>query len=126
LLQKKYARFLFEEEIMETSLIKQVTGMGSGMKEKIKNIKNTKECPYCGEKMKKWAVPQGPFTEWDNEFMYICFNDVCPYLVRGWEVMAGQGNRGISYRCMYYPEKEVCMPVPIFSLQALRESIIED
>ena len=96
------------------------------MNEKIKAIKTTGECPYCGEKMKKWAVPQGPFTEWDNEFMYICFNDGCPYLNRGWEVMAGQGNRGISYRCMYYPEKEVCLPVPIFSLQALRESIVED
>ncbi len=96
------------------------------MNEKIKTIKTTWECPYCGEKMRKWAVPQGPFTEWDNEFMYICFNDDCPYLIRGWEVMAGQGNRGISYRCMYYPEKEVCLPVPIFSLQALRESIVED
>jgi ubiquinone/menaquinone biosynthesis C-methylase UbiE len=96
------------------------------MKEKTKNIRNTLECPYCGEKMKKWAVPQGPFTEWENEFMYICFNDACPYLIRGWEVMARQGNRGISYRCMYYPEKEVCLPVPIFSLQALRESIVEE
>ncbi len=96
------------------------------MSEKIKTIKSTLECPYCGERMKKWAVPQGPFTEWDNEFMYVCFNDACPYLIRGWEVMAGQGNRGISYRCMYYPEKEVCMPVPIFSLQALRESIVEE
>jgi hypothetical protein len=96
------------------------------MEEKIKAIKKTLECPYCGEKMKKWAVPQGPFTEWDNEFMYICFNDDCPYVVRGWEVMAGQGNRGISYRCMYYPEKEVCTPVPIFSLQTLKESIVED
>jgi SAM-dependent methyltransferase len=96
------------------------------MKAKMNSMKNTLECPYCGEKMKKWAVPQGPFTEWDNEFMYICFNDACPYLMRGWEVMAEQGNRGISYRCMYYPEKEVCMPVPIFSLQALRESIVEE
>jgi hypothetical protein len=89
-------------------------------------IKQMLECPYCGEKMKKWAVPQGPFTEWDNEYMYICFNDGCPYLVRGWEVMNRQGNRGISYRCMYYPEKEVCLPVPIYSLQALRESIVEE
>lgn len=96
------------------------------IKDKIKAIKKSLQCPYCGEKMKKWAIPQGPFTEWDNEFMYICFNDDCPYLVRGWEVMAGQGNRGISYRLMYYPEKEVCTPVPVFSLQALRESLVEE
>jgi SAM-dependent methyltransferase len=94
-------------------------------KEKMNKVKETLACPYCGEKLKKWAVPQGPFTEWDNEFMYICFNDACPYLMRGWEVMNRQGNRGISYRLMYYPEKDVCMPVPIFSLQALRESIVD-
>jgi SAM-dependent methyltransferase len=90
-----------------------------------KMVKATLNCPHCGETMKKWAVPQGPFTEWDNEFMYICFNDACPYLVRGWEVMEKQGNRGISYRCMYHPEKDVCLPVPVPSLGALRESIVE-
>jgi SAM-dependent methyltransferase len=93
--------------------------------DRMKQVKSNLECPYCGERMKKWAVPHGPFTEWDNEFMYICFNDTCPYLVRGWEVMGRQGNPGISYRCMYYPEKDVCMPVPILTLQALKESIVE-
>lgn len=93
--------------------------------EREKSVKETLQCPHCGEPMKKWAVPQGPFTEWDNEFMYICFNDACPYLVRGWEVMEKQGNRGISYRCMYHPEKDVCMPVPVPGLGALRESIVE-
>jgi SAM-dependent methyltransferase len=96
------------------------------LEENRKKVKETLQCPYCGEKLQKWAVPQGPFTEWDNEFMYICFNDSCPYLVRGWEVMGRQGNPGISYRCMYYPEKDVCMPVPVFSLQALRESIVQE
>jgi SAM-dependent methyltransferase len=95
------------------------------VEERKKRVKDTLQCPYCGERMKKWAVPQGPFTEWDNEFMYICFNDNCPYLTRGWEVMGRQGNPGISYRCMYYPEKDVCMPVPIFSVHALKESIVE-
>jgi SAM-dependent methyltransferase len=93
--------------------------------EREKMVKETLQCPHCGETMKKWAVPQGPFTEWDNEFMYICFNDACPYLVRGWEVMEKQGNRGISYRCMYHPEKDVCMPVPVPSLGALKESIVQ-
>ena len=96
------------------------------VEENKKKVKETLQCPYCGERLQKWAVPQGPFTEWDNEFMYICFNDHCPYLTRGWEVMGRQGNPGISYRCMYYPEKDVCMPVPVFSLQALRESIVQE
>jgi SAM-dependent methyltransferase len=96
------------------------------LEENKKKVKETLQCPYCGKKLQKWAVPQGPFTEWDNEFMYICFNDNCPYLIRGWEVMGRQGNPGISYRCMYYPEKDVCLPVPVFSLQALRESIVQE
>jgi SAM-dependent methyltransferase len=89
-------------------------------------IKATLQCPYCGEKMNKWAVPDNPFeVTWDNEFMYICFNDRCPYYVRGWDHMSRQGNRGVSYRLMYHPEKDVCMPIPVPSPKALRESIIE-
>ena len=91
-----------------------------------KTIKHTLRCPHCGEKMLKWAVPDNPFeVTWDNEFMYICFNDVCPYYVRGWDFMYREGNRGSSYRLMYNPEKDCCMPVPVPTPRALRESIIE-
>jgi SAM-dependent methyltransferase len=107
------------------NLLKKENSDMKDLLEREKMVKETLQCPHCGEPMKKWAVPQGPFTEWDNEFMYICFNDACPYLVRGWEVMEKQGNWGISYRCMYHPEKDVCMPVPVPSLGALRESIVE-
>jgi len=123
---EKKAKDLAPSKTFHLTPVRHIEKEEKEIKEKIKAIKETLQCPYCGERMKKWAIPQGPFTEWDNEFMYICFNDACPYLIRGWEVMAGQGNRGISYRCMYYPEKEVCTPVPIFSLQALRESIVEE
>lgn len=89
-------------------------------------VGRTLQCPYCGQGLKKWKVPQTPFTEWDNEFMYICFNDACPYLVRGWEVMETQGNRGFSYRLMYNPDRDALMPVPVPNLKALRESIVDD
>jgi SAM-dependent methyltransferase len=89
-------------------------------------IKRTLSCPYCEARMKKWAVPENPFAQtWDNEFMYICFNDACPYFVRGWDFMHKEGNQGMSYRLMYNPEKDRCMPVPVPSRQALKESIIE-
>jgi hypothetical protein len=89
-------------------------------------IKHTLRCPHCGEKMLKWAVPDNPFeVTWDNEFMYICFNDACPYYVRGWDFMYREGNRGCSYRLMYNPEKDCCMPIPVPTPKALRESIIE-
>jgi SAM-dependent methyltransferase len=91
-----------------------------------KAIKQTLRCPHCGEKMLKWAVPDNPFeVTWDNEFMYICFNDACPYYVRGWDFMYRDGNRGCSYRLMYNPEKDCCMPIPVPTPKALRESIID-
>jgi SAM-dependent methyltransferase len=98
----------------------------SELEERKRRIKATLQCPYCGEKMNKWEVPDNPFeVTWDNQFMYICFNDCCPYYVRGWDHMSRQGNRGVSYRLMYHPEKDVCMPIPVPSPKALRESIIE-
>ena len=89
-------------------------------------VRETLECPYCGERMKKWLVPDSPFAQWDTEHMYICFNDVCPYLVRGWDVMNKQGNRGVSYRQMYNPLTDSLGPVPVPSLKALRDGIVEE
>jgi SAM-dependent methyltransferase len=96
------------------------------LEERKKRIKATLQCPHCGDKMNKWAVPDNPFAvTWDNEFMYVCFNDHCPYYVRGWDHMSKEGNRGVSYRLMYNPEKDVCMPIPVPSPWALRESIVD-
>lgn len=90
-------------------------------------VKETLECPYCGERLKKWIVPDNPFVQtWDNEYMYICFNDQCTYYVRGWDIMSSEGNMGVSYRLMYNPEKDRCMPIPVPSARALREGIVED
>jgi hypothetical protein len=96
------------------------------LNERTRRVKTTLQCPHCGEKLKKWLVPDNPFeVTWDNEFMYICFNDHCPYYVRGWDHMSREGNRGVSYRLMYNPEKDVCMPIPVPSPMALRESVVE-
>ena len=92
---------------------------------RIHSIKDTLRCPYCSEPLRKWAVPQTPFTEWPNEFMYICFNDYCQYFIRGWDAMHKQGNRGMSYRLMYNPERDSCMPIPVPSVHALKESIVD-
>jgi SAM-dependent methyltransferase len=86
----------------------------------------TLRCPHCNCSLSKWAVPQTPFTEWDEEFMYVCFNDHCPYLLRGWQAMERQGNRGFSYRLMYNPGNDRCTPMPIPSLGAFRESIVHE
>lgn len=88
--------------------------------------KETLCCPHCGERMNKWRVPDSPFSTWDTEYMYICFNDECPYLVRGWDVMNRQGNVGVSYRQMYNPKSDSLLPVPVPSLKALRDSIVDE
>jgi SAM-dependent methyltransferase len=87
-------------------------------------LKHTLRCPYCEEGLLRWGVPQSPFTEWDVEFMYVCFNDECPYLVRGWQVMHQQGNRGLSYRFTYNSFRDQCLSIPVPHLHALREGII--
>jgi len=82
-------------------------------------------CPYCGEPLKKWAVPQTVFTRWPNEYMYVCFNDECWYYVEGWSVMAAQGNP-CSYRLMYDPLEDCCQPVAVFSRDHMKDGIIEE
>lgn len=89
-------------------------------------VAETMACPYCSERLSKWAVPQTPFTEWDQEFLYLCFNDRCPYLLRGWRAMELQGNKGFSCRLMYNPGNNRCMAMPVPDLRAFRESIIDD
>jgi SAM-dependent methyltransferase len=99
---------------------------GEELEKRKKAIKKTLSCPYCGEKLRKWAVPDNPFAcTWDNDFMYICFNDACPYYVRGWDIMHREGNCGVSYRLMYNPEKDRCLPVPVPTPKALKEGIVE-
>jgi SAM-dependent methyltransferase len=99
---------------------------GEELEKRKKAIKTTLSCPYCGEKLRKWAVPNNPFAcAWDNDYMYICFNDACSYYVRGWDVMHKEGTCGVSYRLMYNPEKDRCLPVPVPTPRALREGIID-
>lgn len=95
------------------------------VQQRLEAIKETFNCPHCGERLRKWAVPISPFSNWDTEFMYICFNDACCYLLKGWEVMGKQGNRGFSYRFMYDADHDNCMPVPVPTLDALKEGIVD-
>jgi len=99
----------------------------AALKVRERAVKTTLACPHCGERLKKWAVPDNPFVQtWDNDYMYICFNDACPYYVRGWEYMHREGNHGTSYRLMYNPEKDRCLPIPVPTPKALWDGIIEE
>ena len=74
--------------------------------------------------MRRWANPQ--VTSWDGEFQWVCFNDECPYYVRGWEWMKSQFNVAASYRYRLEPGTGESGPLPVWSPSALRSSILAE
>jgi hypothetical protein len=89
-------------------------------------LRRSHRCPYCHEPFKRWAVPNTPFSEWDTEFLYVCFNDACPYLQRSWRTMHEQGNHGAAYRIMCHPERFTLGPIPVPSLKSMKEGILPE
>jgi SAM-dependent methyltransferase len=83
-------------------------------------VRETLCCPYCEGRLAKFELPASPFCEWPDEYVYICFNNDCPYLIKGWDVMAEQGNQGFSYRLMYNPATNRCMPTALATTRAER------
>ena len=80
-------------------------------------------CPHCSQEMKKWKVPIA--STWANEFFYVCFNDECPYFVKGWEHMWEQQATKASYRCRLDPDTGEHGPIPVWSYDALKDDIID-
>jgi hypothetical protein len=83
-------------------------------------VAKTLRCPYCERQLQKWEISHTPFSEWDMDHVYVCFNDLCPYMQQGWEVMRSQGAFGFTYRLMYDPDHNVFRPTPLPSAQALK------
>ncbi len=81
-------------------------------------------CPYCEQPMKKWTTPQ--LACWEAKYQYVCFNDDCPYYVKGWDWMRSQYNVNASYRHRYNPDTGEKGPIPVWSRDALKDGIVED
>ncbi len=81
-------------------------------------------CPHCGHKMNKWENPEN--SSWGMGYQLVCFNDECPYYVKGWEWMRTQFRQNASYRYRYNPQNDEYGPLPVWSAEALKSGIIED
>jgi hypothetical protein len=83
-----------------------------------------KECPHCGGKLSKWGTPID--STWDVDYFLVCFNDECPYFLRGWEWMQEKFNVKASYRYRLHPVTFKEGSLPVGSKNALKGDIIED
>ncbi len=74
--------------------------------------------------MLKWKTP--PLSTWSTPWQWVCFNDQCPYYVRGWDWMLESQNVKASYRHRQDPQTGAGGPLPVWSAGAHRDSIIEE
>ena len=83
-----------------------------------------RKCPYCQSRLSKWRVPDE--ATWNEEFLYVCFDDECSYYKTGWTWMQEKYNQHASYRYAYSAEKDASMMIPVWSDSATRELILDD
>lgn len=86
-------------------------------------------CPHCDQEMSLWEVPPVNFSDglgWGAPYLFMCFNDDCPFYKRGWESMRENYAHNCSYRCMNYPGTEQFEAIPVFSPAGGTGQIIDD
>jgi hypothetical protein len=80
-------------------------------------------CPHCGAHLLKWMPPDN--SSWGSHFQYACFNDECPYYVRGWEWMMKTYQVKASYRYRLDPQTGEEGPLAVWSPNAVRNMIVD-
>lgn len=80
-------------------------------------------CPHCEHALVPFALPEA--GGWDTPFQLACFNDDCPYYVRGWTWMEEHYGVRSSYRHRLDPASGTTSPLPVWSPTAIRDRILE-
>ena len=80
-------------------------------------------CPHCGAPLARLELPEAVF---DHPYDFACFNDECPYYVRGWKWMEQQFGVTSSYRYRIDGQSGFPSPIAVWSPTALRSSIVPD
>ena len=80
-------------------------------------------CPHCDQALQAFELPDN--TGWTGAFHFACFNDDCPYYVRGWDHMMANFAVKASYRYRVDPSIGAPSPLPVWSATALKDRIIE-
>jgi len=83
----------------------------------------TPSCPHCGQSLIRFELPDN--TGWEGEFQLACFNDECPYFVRGWKHMEEHYAARASYRYRIDPTTGHASPLGVWSKTALLDRILD-
>jgi hypothetical protein len=90
----------------------------------MKEEKQDPNCPHCQSRLLPWRSPD--LTSWGGQIQYICFNDECPYYVRGWKWMKDNYDVVASYRHRLDPATGETGPLPVWSPTALKNEIVAE
>ncbi len=80
-------------------------------------------CPHCNSKLQAFELPDE--GGWEGDFQLACFNDECPYYVRGWQHIEEKYNAHASYRYRVDPTTGTASPLAVWSPTAIKDRIIE-
>lgn len=80
-------------------------------------------CPHCNQELQPFELPEN--TGWQTEFQLACFNDECPYYVRGWEHMEANYAVKASYRYRLDPATGRPSPLAVWSQDAIKDRILD-
>lgn len=77
-------------------------------------------CPHCGASLEPFELPD----VFDHDFDLACFNDECPYFVRGWVWMEEHYAVKSSYRYRIDSRTGFASPIAVWSASALKDRIL--